>query len=150
MSRKEIEESQQRFVRAKPPEPKRGKPIYIDNANVNQNNLPHNEPIEFHFKESGRLTEDTVGSYAMKREYPNGRKEYYVKFATAGSGVGRMLNPWGVYYKDGDDVKYEKTMGRKRYEFKKVQENIFDSYMNFLRTRNERYILVAEREVNNG
>jgi hypothetical protein len=58
------------------------------------------------------------------------------------------LNPWGVNYREGDDVKYESQMGRHRYEFERVSKEVFESYIKFLKTRNERYLLVAERDKN--
>jgi hypothetical protein len=39
-------------------------------------------------------------------------------------------------------------MGRYRYEFYRVPENVFDMYMRFLETRNERHLLNAERGCN--
>lgn len=149
MSYKDVQESQHRFTQAKKPPHKRGKTTFLDEVNISQKDAVKNNPVEFHFKERGVLTNDTESSYAMRREYPSGAREYFVKFATAGAGVGRMLNPWGTYYQVGDDTKYESQMGRKRYEFRSVPEHVFDTYLQFLQTQSERYILVAEREVNN-
>lgn len=148
MSRKDVEESKLHFVPAKPAEYKREKPSYIEGINL-VDKKSTTDVVEFHFANLGEITDNTNSSYAMKREFPNGRKEYFVKFATAGSASGKMLNPWGPNYQPGDEFKFETQMGRKKYEFRQVGEEIFHNYIQFLRTRNERYILIAEREINN-
>jgi hypothetical protein len=107
-------------------------------------------PVEFHFKDYGELTENTEGAYALRQEYTNGRKKYFIKFATAGPGIGQILNPWASYYREGDDTKYEKQMGRRRYEFREVSEEIFSEYLKFLKTRNDRYMIALIREFRDG
>lgn len=146
MSYKDVEASKFKFNM-----PDRSNPVRGGNTKMIDNafNAKQEKPVEFHYKELGKLTEDTNGSYAKKCNYINGRTEYFVKVATAGAGIGKLLNPWGVYYKPGDDTRYEKQMGRKTYEFKHVNQNIFDQYMKFLETKNQRYLLNAERENSN-
>lgn len=146
-TREDVENSKLHFVPAKTPEYKRGKPNFVETVNLN--NGRGSEATEFHFKDMGEVTNEVGSSYAMRKEYSSGQKKYFVKFATAGSATGKMLNPWGSNYQPGDEFKFETQMGRKKYEFREVDENIFNTYMQFLRTRNERYILTAEREVNN-
>lgn len=147
MSRKEVEDSKHRVAKATPEKPKKPQLKFVDGFTVTDNTA---QPVEFHYKERGQITEDTNSSYAMKKKYPAGNTEYFIKFGTAGPGVGKMLNPWGFYYREGDEAKYEAQMGRKTYEFLRVSEETFISYLKFLETRNERYILSAQREVNDG
>jgi hypothetical protein len=150
MSRKEVEESKLYFTPAKKPKENRGKTTFLEGMPINKKDKIKSSAVEFHFKEMGKLTEETNSSYAMRREQPGGITEYFIKFATTGPGVGRILNPWGIYFTPGDEFKFEKQMGRKRYEFSKVSQNVFENYIKFLETRNTRYILNAEREVKNG
>ncbi len=150
MSYKEVQDAKHRFTTAKPETTvKRGKTTFLDGIKISETE-PVAASIEFHFKDKGEITEDTNGSYAMRREYPSGHKEYFVKYATTGGSVNRMLNPWGLYFTAGDETKVEKMMGRKRYEFRRVKESVFDAYLKFLSTQNQRYLLNAEREAANG
>ena len=149
MSRKEVQDAQHRFVPAKPVEAPKSKTTFLDGSKANKEPVAK-KPVEFYYTMGATHTEDENGAMAKKVVYSNGKTEFFVKFATAGAGVGRMLNPWGVYYNVGDEHKYEKTMGRKRYEFRKVSEVVFNNYLKFLETRNERHILNAERESVNG
>ena len=106
--------------------------------------------IDIYYGIGGRIVDEGLGAFARKIEKKTGPKQYYVKFATVGSNVGRMLNPWGLYYTPGDEVRYEKQHGRQKYEFQRVNEEVFNTYIKFLTTRSERYILQAEREIGNG
>jgi hypothetical protein len=147
MSHKDVQDSQHHFVPAKRgPDYKRGKTTFLDGIRVSKEKEMLENPVEFHYKDGGVLCDDTNGSYAMRKLFGNGHVEFFVKFATAGPDVGHMLNPWGLYFQPGDEVRYEKTMGRKRYEFKKVTDQVFDLYIQFLKTRNERQLRHAEKE----
>lgn len=108
------------------------------------------QPVDFHYKDGGKLTTDEIGAYAMHREYLSGHKDYFIKFATAGPGEGNLLNPWGLYFTPGDEYTFEKKMGRYRYIFKPVSQAVFNNYIKFLQTRNERYLVIIERELRNG
>ncbi len=151
MSKKEVENSKLRFVPAKKAEPKRERTTYIDEVKVSRENhsveKQKKQTVELHYKDYGKLTEDEAGSFAMRKDYSGGASEFYIKQATAGPGTGRILNPWGVYFQPGDETKFEKDKGRKRYEFKRVGEDIFNLYLKFLTSGNERYLLNAERSL---
>jgi hypothetical protein len=146
MSKKEVDESKIRFVPAKKEQPKRAKTTFLDGVKVSSESKI-SLPVEIHYKERGKITDDINGSFAMRRSHPGGLTEYFIKQATAGAGTGRVLNPWGLYYSAGDEHKFEKEMGRKRYQFKKVNKEIFDMYIKFLETRNERHLLNVERNI---
>jgi hypothetical protein len=150
MSKKDVEDSKHRFIPAKP-ESKlpRANPTFLDGIKINKKKNS-DKPIEFNYMDGAKLTDDSDGAFAKKIEHPSGHTEFFVKFATAGPEVGRMLNPWGFYYKPGDERRIEPQMGRKRYEYRKVNERTFDAYIQFLKTRSQRYILNAERELENG
>ena len=148
MSKQEVEDSKQIVVPAQKPEYNRGKTTFLDGIKVNE--VPAlQKPAELFYDSRGNLTENSVKSMAKKIFYKSGAQDCFVKFATAGVNTGKMLNPWGPSYNTGDEFKYEKTMGRFRYEFRKVSSLVFDLYIRFLETKNERHLLNAERE-NNG
>ncbi len=72
--------------------------------------------------------------------------EYWVRHATTGPDAPHLLNPWGMHFSQGiDDKRVATILGKKRYEFKKVNEEVFKAYVIFLETRNERYYRYAER-----
>jgi hypothetical protein len=148
MSKKEVEESQHRFTRAKAPEPVKAKPTFLDGVKITKDKAAN--AISFFYGQGAIPVPESKGVYAKKIEYENGSQEFFVKFATTGPGVGQILNPWGKYYVEGDELKYENQYGRFRYEYRKVTEDSFNKYLQFLRTRNEKYILQAQRETLNG
>lgn len=149
MSRKEVENSQVRFTRARPePEP-RGKTTFLDGINVSKQDKTK-DSVSIAYVIGAAISDDEQRAFAKKVINPSGVTTFYVKFATAGSNTGRMLNPWGLFYQEGDESRYEKQMGRYRYEYQKVSEGVFNSYLHFLKTRSERHLLHAEREAVNG
>jgi hypothetical protein len=103
--------------------------------------------VEFHYKNDGAITNDTNGSYAMKKEFAGGTTEYYLKYGTVSFVAGAILNPWGIHFNPGDEFKEEREMGRKMYEFKQVSKDSFESYIKFLKTKNVRHILNSERNI---
>lgn len=147
MSKKELDKAQYKTVPAKKPVFIKDSPSFIDGSPAIKQQV--GKSIDFYYGIGGHIIDDGVGAFARKTEKSSGAKEYYVKFSTGGSNIGRMLNPWGPFYREGDEVRFDKQRGRNGYEFQKVSEVIFDAYMKFLQTRSERYILQAEREVGN-
>lgn len=95
-------------------------------------------------------TEDEDGSLYSAEESENacaklvsvdGRKYMYIK-----SGHGGMLyNPIGMYQNQYSPNK--RIMGRKEWDFMKVNEKAFLYYLDFLKTKNNSYFLRAEREL---
>lgn len=67
---------------------------------------------------------------------------YYVKVGT----YGKLYNPIGLY-SEGQNAKFLSKIGRKQFEFKEVNQKIFDLYINFLTTKNLAWLNNAEREM---
>lgn len=142
MSRKEIKEA---IHSAKIDSNALAKPTFLDGIDVSKRRAK-NKSINFYYDKMGKMVQDPEKGFAYRTEYMDGKQLYYIKFAIAGSGIGRMLNLNGMYYREGDENKYEKDLARKTYEFKPVNQRTFDLYIKFLQSKNEKYILEAERE----
>lgn len=68
---------------------------------------------------------------------------YYIKVGT----YGKIYNPIGLY-SEGKNTKFLSKIGRKQFEFKEVNNKVFDLYLNFLTTKNIAWLNNAERELN--
>lgn len=69
-------------------------------------------------------------------------KKYYVKVGA----YGRLFNPMGMF-SEGNNEKFIAKTGKKQFEFKEVNQKIFDLYINFLSTKNLAWLNNAEREM---
>lgn len=66
---------------------------------------------------------------------------YYVKVGQDG----KLFNPYGLFTEGTERLE---RMGRPVYSMKPISnKNVFDKYVNFLRTKNEGYLRNAEREL---
>jgi hypothetical protein len=149
MSKKEVEESKLYFVPAKAEKPLKGKTTYLDGIKINKV-VSSEGAVSICYGENATELPDGKGVFAKKITYSSGRSEHFILFATIGANINKMINPWGLYYNSGDEVKYEKQMGRNKYEYRKVSEEVFQTYIKFLETRAQRYILTAERNADYG
>jgi hypothetical protein len=68
---------------------------------------------------------------------------YYIKVGT----YGKIYNPIGMF-SEGKNTKFLSKIGRKEFEFKEVNQRVFDFYTNFLSTKNMAWLNNAERELN--
>ena len=68
---------------------------------------------------------------------------YYIKVGT----YGKIYNPIGLF-SEGNNTKFLSKIGRKEFEFKEVNQKVFDLYVNFLSTKNTAWLNNAERELN--
>jgi len=100
--------------------------------------------VEFFGAGAESMEKETKDSYAKLQTYVNqdgnSRKSYYIKFGRDGS----LFNPWGMYT-EGTETK---SFGSEDYwRFKAVNKKCFDFYLKFLESRNNSWILNAEREI---
>jgi hypothetical protein len=72
----------------------------------------------------------------------NGSKKFYIKTGA----YGRIFNPMGMF-SEGKSDKFISKIGKKEFEFKQVNQKIFDMYLNFLSTKNLAWLNNAEREM---
>lgn len=68
---------------------------------------------------------------------------FYIKVGT----YGKIYNPIGLF-SEGNNTKFLSKIGRKEFEFKEVNQKVFDLYVNFLSTKNTAWLNNAERELN--
>jgi len=67
--------------------------------------------------------------------------KFFIKTGT----YGRIYNPMGMF-SEGKENKFNSKIGKKEFEFKQVNQKIFDMYINFLSTKNIAWLNNAERE----
>ncbi len=90
--------------------------------------------------------ENTEGDVAAKEEvFSDGTSRYFVKRATVGFNAGNFYAPYGATAKPNDLARYDTQSGRRYYEYKAVGENVFSSYLEYLRSRNPAHLRQAER-----
>jgi hypothetical protein len=90
-----------------------------------------------------RANEENNAVVAKSVQVDNKPLRYYIKVGT----YGKIYNPIGLY-SEGQNTKFLSKIGRKQFEFKEVNKQIFDLYVNFLATKNLAWLNNAERELN--
>lgn len=90
-----------------------------------------------------RAEEENNKVVAKTATTDNKPTRYYIKVGT----YGKIYNPIGLY-SEGNNSKFLSKIGRKQFEFKEVNSQIFDLYLNFLTTKNIAWLNNAERELN--
>ena len=88
-----------------------------------------------------RVTTDT-DSMAKKILLENGNYKFAIKI----NRDNRIFNPLGMY-SEGRQKRFLNTIGKDEFVFRKVNMDIFDNYVNFLRTRNDAWLKNAERSL---
>jgi hypothetical protein len=82
-------------------------------------------------------------NFALAKKITNNNvSKYYVKIGA----YGRLFNPMGMF-SEGKNEKFLSKIGRKEYEFKQVNNRIFDMYLSFLSSKNIAWLNNAEREM---
>jgi hypothetical protein len=118
-----------------------------------QNSDPPNKVYEFYTilgdhdfldtQNRPRANEETGKVVAKTVTTDNKPSRYYIKVGT----YGKIYNPIGLY-SEGNNTKFLSKIGRKQFEFKEVNSQIFELYLNFLTTKNIAWLNNAEREMN--
>lgn len=72
-----------------------------------------------------------------------GNVKYFVKTGNVGAEAGRLFNPASLNLRAGDEGR--KRDGQGRYVFRKVNKEVYEQYLLFLRTRNQQFLRRAER-----
>jgi len=93
--------------------------------------------------EGNPTTTDEKRGYAYARiNDQNQTANYFIKIGL----YGKIFNPIGLY-SEGKENKFLSKIGKSEYNFTKVNQKIFDMYLNFLRTKNLAWLNNAEREL---
>lgn len=69
-------------------------------------------------------------------------KQFYIKVGL----YGKIYNPIGLY-SEGKSNKFLSKVGKQEYNFVKVNNKVFDMYLQFLKTKNIAWLNNAEREM---
>lgn len=77
---------------------------------------------------------------AKKTITDNGNYRYYLKVGQHG----KLFNPIGLF-SEGNNKKFNSKFGKKEWNFKEVNQEIFNMYINFLTTKNTAWLNNAER-----
>jgi hypothetical protein len=117
----------------------KAKDIEVDNTIGLYTLLGHQDFIDDNNKP--RLKQDSKLTYA-KCSTKNDTTKYYIKVGT----YGRIFNPIGLF-SEGKSNKFVAKIGKKEFEFKEVNQKIFDMYTTFLATKNIAWLNNAEREM---
>lgn len=89
-----------------------------------------------------RAEEETSKVVAKAASVDDRPTRYYIKVGA----YGKVFNPIGLY-SEGKSTKFLAKIGRKEFEFKEVNQKVFDFYVNFLSTKNLAWLNNAEREM---
>lgn len=72
----------------------------------------------------------------------NDEIQYFLKIGT----YGKIYNPMGLY-SEGKSNKFMAKIGKNEYNFTRVNQKVFDMYLNFLKSKNIAWLNNAEREL---
>lgn len=89
-----------------------------------------------------RVKDENKSVVAKSVSVDNKPTRYYIKVGT----YGKIYNPIGLY-SEGQNTKFLSKIGRKQFEFKEVNQHVFNLYTNFLSTKNLAWLNNAEREL---
>jgi hypothetical protein len=87
-------------------------------------------------------TNDEKKAYAYYKNNEEGDTQYYIKVGL----YGKVFNPIGLY-SEGRANKFLSKVGKNEFTFTRVNQKVFDMYVNFLRTKNIAWLNNAEREL---
>lgn len=88
------------------------------------------------------LNEDSDKTLAKKIIRSDGTIKYTIKL----SSEGKLLNPFSIYGQEKNSTFLDRVC-RSNSKFKEVNQKSFDLYLKFLKTKNNAWLLNAEREV---
>lgn len=72
---------------------------------------------------------------------------YYIRRGTHGPYNGKFINHLGTFFNKGDEARENPSVGKRLYEYVRVNKVVFDLYVKFLTTRIEAYLSQAERNI---
>lgn len=97
---------------------------------------------EFIDKDNRPRSNTESRSVVAKSLSKNSSNKFYIKIGT----YGKIFNPIGLF-SEGKNEKFIAKIGKKEFEFKEVNQKVFDLYLNFLSTKNLAWLNNAEREL---
>ncbi len=92
----------------------------------------------------GKDCVDESTAVAKQVIHENHRKSHYVLKCNFGIDSGHFYNPDGMWTTENKTIG---QIGKEKYTFSKVDEDTFNLYLKFLKTKNKNYLTNAERSV---
>jgi hypothetical protein len=116
-------------------------------VNAEENALVDGPTAASGFSLEGEVAADDPGCLAKRVYDPaTGNTRYWLKRATRGSESGMLFNPHSPSFDARNQQKVHNYLGRNQYEFRPATQAAFESFLRFLSTGNNRYLIQAERE----
>lgn len=91
-------------------------------------------------EDNGKVLAKKISYYDKNKDLIKNRTRYQIKIGA----YGRIYNPIGIY-SEGRSNRYSSKSGKDEWRMKEVNENIFNLYLAFLKTRNNAHLIIAER-----
>ena len=87
-------------------------------------------------------TKNEKNAYAYSKINNDSDIQYFVKVGL----YGKIFNPIGLY-SEGKANKFLSKVGKNEFSFTRVNQKVFDMYLNFLKSKNIAWLNNAEREL---
>ena len=102
-------------------------------------------PVQIIVGEVGReRTVDNPGCYAKILKFDGDSKfNYYIRMNARGD----LSDPWGLYTDGAQNMNIAKHKGTPQWEFKRVPERAFLTYLRYLVGRNNAILRICERDI---
>jgi hypothetical protein len=125
----------------------------MSSADFTIQNTNHIETREFTyytiFGDHDRLDKDNNPILVMdsdkalaKRAIINDKTKFYIKIGAHG----KIYNPMGMF-SEGQANRFMSQSGKRAWEFREVNNKVFDMYLSFLKTKNIAWLNNAQREI---
>lgn len=112
-----------------------GKPVFVDGPVLPDRDETPSAVYSYCMEGSLMVYEgDRENSLARREVYSDGSERFYIKTWTTGLHNGKVLDPWGIYFKDGDERRVT-VAGLKQHEYRSVTMQKFNDYVEYLKTR---------------
>ena len=108
------------------------------------NKKSESETVVINYGFNGGRVNDEPETFARCRR-DNGHARYFVSFLTDGPEAGRMRNTLSAHQDDARNNRPIGRTGKYLYELREVNEDAFESYMDFLNGGDEIALKNAER-----
>ena len=87
------------------------------------------------------ITYNKEKALAVCDEDEKGQPLYFIKSTT---GFNKVFNPYGLVKDHGNHVLYDMWSQKHKFELRLTTKDIFENYIEFLKTKNNIYFLLAE------
>jgi len=101
---------------------------------LDESNMPRVE------EDNGKVLAKKICYYDSENNLVKNKTRYQIKVGA----YGRIYNPIGLY-SEGRANAYSRKTGKEEWRMKEVNENIFNLYLSFLKTKNNAHLILAER-----